>query len=472
MKNIPTPSAPDRDLDSLLIAAARNSSGEVVDKNGITQTVAGLLYQGANVNAVASDGSSALMIAARKGHIEIASTLLKWDGINVNLVGPYDETALMIAARKGHTEIVLALLNCDGIDVNAERFNRRTGLNHSTALTLAAQFGHGEIVSALLSCDGINITGMALWSAAENGQTEIVSILLAHDGIDVNAATILGDTALTFAAENGHAETVLALLSRRGVNWQMVQNQLSNPLLPILQNLNEEVSVLLAVVLPSAEPRDTIITRFNQGNPNNAIQQQGNDIIGAGLQAYNDLIDLRSWHVRYLTDSGVSEDEAKNSANQRFRDLLNNKEKRREALARKNLVTELVTNLESLALDFEREARGFEPADQTALDALRSLNPEDLYKLKTKIIDNSKEVEGEKVKDKKAEAQGIPTLKVLSFAASLPSTSPATAISSTEPRTQQIDDPQDQTSPAAVVSGIDSRPQQIVGTMGGRCTVS
>jgi hypothetical protein len=193
-----------------------------------------------------------------------------------------------------------------------------------------------------------------------------------------------------------------------------VQNQLSHP---ALQNLNKEVSFLLAVILPDEEPRNSIITSFNQRNsngnsiiarlcqrnPDNSIQQENNDILGAGLEAYKNLKDLKSWHVRYLTDSGVDKDEVEILANQRFFDLLNHQGRRKEALTRNDLVTDLVSKSKSSAVDFVGLT-----GNQRHLEIVSKLSPEDLYKLTTKIIDKSKGKNGR-----------IPTLQASSLVAVL-----------------------------------------------------
>jgi|GEM_PF-3074466 len=388
--NIPDPlensSASQESLDLSLITALKNSRGKAQDEDRLTQTVSELLTRGANVNAVTSYGSTPLMLAAGKGHKKIVLNFLSRKEINVNATRPNGATALMLAAEKGHTEIVSDLLSHDKININAARLEDNT-----TALMFAAQ----------------------------NGHTEIVLDLLSREEINVNVATTNGTTALIFAAYNGHTETVLALLSRDGIDWQEVQGQLRHP---ALQNLNKEVSFLLAVTLPDEELRNSIITSFNQKNRRNAINQENNDILGAGIKAYKNLKDLKSWHVRYLTDSGAAENKAQILANKRFFDLLNHQDSRKEASARDSLVTDLVSKSASLAADFERIAKGIKIEDQEALKALRGLSPEDFYKLTTKIIDKSK-----------TENNGIPKLQSLSLVAALRNfeidpTSPATTI--------------------------------------------
>jgi hypothetical protein len=276
--------------------------------------------------------------------------------------------------------------------------------------TLTTSYASKEALDLLLITAATN----PLWEPRdENESTQTVAELLAR-GANVNAAASDGFTALMIAAKYGHTEIVLALLSRDAVDWQIVQNQLSHP---ALQNLNKEVSFLLAVILPDEELRNSIITSFNQRNsnrnsiierlcqrnPDNSIQQENNDILGAGLEAYKNLKDLKSWHVRYLTDSGVDKDEVEILANQRFFDLLNHQDARQEALARNDLVTDLVNKSKSSAIYFVGLAGA-----QEHLCAVGRLSPEDLHKLTTKITDKSK-----------AENGGIATLEVLSLVATL-----------------------------------------------------
>ncbi len=256
--------------------------------------------------------------------------------------------------------------------------------------------------------------------AALNGHAQIVSYLLSHrGGINVDAVTPNGFTALILAAEKGHAKTVLALLSRDDVDWQIAQDQLSHP---ALQNLNKEVSVLLAVTLPEGELRNSIITSFNQRNPENAIQQENNDILGAGPKAYKNLKDLESWYKKYLTDSGAPENEVEILANQKFFKLLNDQDYRQEALARNDLVKDLLSKSTSLAIGSKMIAKEIKIGDQLddsrrlnpeqlvreALNDVSRLEPEDLYKLTTEIIYNSKAA-----KSSIAELQALSLVAVL-----------------------------------------------------------
>ncbi len=372
-------------------------------QNGHIEIVAKLLDRGANINAIVSesDCSTALISAAKNGHTETVALLLdRGAHIEAKTTYPY-YTALMIAAQNGQTEMVAELLDRGA-------YTESKTSEGCTALMIAAKNGHTETVALLLDL-GANIEATttyfytALMLAAQNGHTETVSALLSRDGIDVNAVASNGVTALMLAAYNGHAETVSALLSRDGVDWQIVQDQLRHP-----GNLNTEVSTLLAVIVPEGELRNSIITSFNQRNPENAIQQENNDILGAGIKAYKTLKDLKSWHKRYLTDPdsdlGHSENEAEILANQRFFDLLNHQDARQETLKRNGIVKDLVDK-ESLFSPLEGSAE----SKKEFLKAASKLGPEDLYRLKSEILDNSKVLN-----------EGNPTLEALSLVAELP----------------------------------------------------
>jgi hypothetical protein len=101
---------------------------------GHTKTVKFLLDNGANVDAVSADGSTALTAAANAGRTRIVELLLK-HGAEVS------HSALFKACAKGHIGIVRLLLD-HGIDVNA---------NLSTqALLLAGIKGHRGITKLMM----------------------------------------------------------------------------------------------------------------------------------------------------------------------------------------------------------------------------------------------------------------------------------------------------------------------------------
>ena len=137
-------------------------------KNGHLEIVRALLEKGAEVNAKNNNGSTALMWAAWNGHEKIAEQLntvieanehlikagksgnlydarkALQNGANVNTQDTKGYTALIWAAREGHIEIVRALLEKDSIEVNTKN---QYG---NTALIWAAMNGYKEIVELLL----------------------------------------------------------------------------------------------------------------------------------------------------------------------------------------------------------------------------------------------------------------------------------------------------------------------------------
>jgi ankyrin repeat protein len=201
----------------------------------------------------------------------------------------------MIAARNGHTDIVSALLD-RGAEVEAKDSIDRT------ALMIAARNGHTDIVSALLdrgaeveAKDSIDLTALML--AVQNGHTDIVSALLER-GADVNAVRRDGTTALMFAALKGHAEIVSTLLARSDINLKTLDDQLNYL---SLQNLNKEVSELLAGALTDGEKRNLFIERFNERNPNDRIQ-----IIQPLQQAPNSFAESQSQTSPAVTISNLN----------------------------------------------------------------------------------------------------------------------------------------------------------------------
>jgi hypothetical protein len=98
-----------------------------------------------DIKAVTPLGSTALHLAAQKGHAGVANILLE-HGIDIKAVTNEGATALHVAAKYGHlgvVEILLAKANHE-FDINAmDNF-------YNTVLDLAALGGHIEIVNTFL----------------------------------------------------------------------------------------------------------------------------------------------------------------------------------------------------------------------------------------------------------------------------------------------------------------------------------
>lgn len=111
-------------------------------KTGDALGVQHMLEQGACVEAVSADGTSALMTAAAKGHPEVVKVLLMHNA-RVNAANAAGNTALHFAVQQDDPELVILLLQNEA-SVNARN---KKGV---TPLMLAAECGNDRIVQHLL----------------------------------------------------------------------------------------------------------------------------------------------------------------------------------------------------------------------------------------------------------------------------------------------------------------------------------
>ncbi|MDD7805904.1 MAG: ankyrin repeat domain-containing protein [Endozoicomonas sp. (ex Botrylloides leachii)] len=128
--------------------------------SGDLSKVQNYLSSGADFNA-AIDGLTGLMLAACKGHTEIAELLIE-NGANINAAGENGWTALMLAAENNKKEVVKLLIG-KGANVNAMRENGWTPMistaqnNHKVLVELLIDRGASvnamreNVVTALMS---------------------------------------------------------------------------------------------------------------------------------------------------------------------------------------------------------------------------------------------------------------------------------------------------------------------------------
>ena len=141
-------------------------------EDGDIENIRILLDAGANPNILDIYGSTALMIASLRGHIEIVRLLLE-RGAQTDWKDNNDGyTALMIASIYSNTEMVRLLLK------------------HGTEVNLQSHYGN-----------------TALILASRGGDMNIVRLLLKH-GANPNIQNNLGETALTLASDEGHTDVV------------------------------------------------------------------------------------------------------------------------------------------------------------------------------------------------------------------------------------------------------------------------
>jgi uncharacterized protein len=182
-----------------------------------------LIKEHADVNAPATDGSSALLWAAFHSDAEMTKALLA-SGAWVDTPNHYGVTPLLQASRNGDVEVMRALLEA-GADPT------RWHPEGETPLMAASRTGRVDAVQLLLSrgslvnaADPYQEETALMWASAE-GHVEVVKALLAA-GADPNlkahVSTLTdrknadhpsgGFTALMFATRNGHADVVEALM--------------------------------------------------------------------------------------------------------------------------------------------------------------------------------------------------------------------------------------------------------------------
>jgi len=174
-----------------------------------------------DVNQVDSAGTTPLIWAAKHGHEEVVSLLLRNEHIQPDRPdSKFDRTALSWASANGHEGIVKLLLARKDLNPNnLSRCNR-------TPLSWAAMKGHEGIVKLLLGLKDVNPdipdtkwgqTPLSL--AAENGHEAIVQLLLARKDVSPDIPDAWsGHTPLSWAVENGHEGIVKLMLDRNDVN--------------------------------------------------------------------------------------------------------------------------------------------------------------------------------------------------------------------------------------------------------------
>ncbi len=210
------------------------STALIIASNGLFyDTASALLKRGANVNAFTpTNGANSLMNVINFGRQDqekssiMMMNLLIENGININFQGVTGDTALMYASGWGvvtkNPERARILLD-KGAKVNLQ--NKKG----ETALMMASYRGHVE-TSKLLIERGADIelknkegqTALMIASTAtidlkdNNSDFPVLVKLLLEKGANINAKDKNNSTALSLAKKNGHKKIVAVLTSKGG----------------------------------------------------------------------------------------------------------------------------------------------------------------------------------------------------------------------------------------------------------------
>jgi ankyrin repeat protein len=231
---------------------------------GAFDTVRELIANGADVNAPANDGATALLWAVYYDEIDAARGLVA-AGARVDIANRYGVTPLLQASRTGETAIIQVLLE-SGADPNLAP---ATG---QTALMAAAHSGHADAVRLLLkhgatvdARDALQQQTALMWAAAE-GHLDVVDVLL-DAGADpnvqarVSALTLRGNadfpsggfSALMWAARNGHEAVLLRLLDRGATPTLTNGDGVTATIIAIV---NDRFDIAATLVERGADPND------------------------------------------------------------------------------------------------------------------------------------------------------------------------------------------------------------------------
>lgn len=160
----------------------------------------------------ASNGKSALMVAAKKGDLALAKSLVA-RGASVHEATITNGTAFMFAILGNQFKMVEWLYEANA-DINV------VGSNGWTALTIAAAKGNADLLQWLLDRGADGQTRdvyryTPLLRAVENGYIETATILLTLPKTDVNAQDEYENTALHHAVSSRDISMIKLLLANR-----------------------------------------------------------------------------------------------------------------------------------------------------------------------------------------------------------------------------------------------------------------
>jgi ankyrin repeat protein len=211
-------------------------------KNQDVKTVRSLLNQKVDVNARASDGSTALLWLAHWNELDTAELVLK-AGADANAANDFRMTPLSQACTNASAEFVRLLLK-NGANPNTAIATGETPLmtcsktGNADAVRLLIEFG-----AAVNATEPTQSQTAIMWAAAERHPNVVSALIAAH--ADLKAHTKQGFTPIHFAARVGDMESVKLLLAAGvDVNLLTAANG-STPLLIATQRAQVELALYL-----------------------------------------------------------------------------------------------------------------------------------------------------------------------------------------------------------------------------------
>lgn len=224
----------------------------IASLGGLKYLVKDLLQQGADIDAVTGEEGTALHVACKEGHSDIARVLIE-SGADINIVGDFSKSTILLAAMQADLIDISCLLINHGADSGAQGniwsvkdqnsyrreiyplhaacfegadkvvkalINKNVDINlddehYGTPLEIASSSGNEKVVK-LLCEQGAETGTCALHEAVLNHHEHIVQLLLEH-GADVNVRNKKGDTPLGKAV-GYHLEDNIRLLLEHGAD--------------------------------------------------------------------------------------------------------------------------------------------------------------------------------------------------------------------------------------------------------------
>jgi serine/threonine-protein phosphatase 6 regulatory ankyrin repeat subunit B len=205
-------------------------------KNGHLPLVDKLLNVGYHINAVDTDGYTALFYAVQCERRDIIELLLK-NGADINIRNTLTGIApIHYLAVTGKVNLMAFLFEIKRYTIDLSM--RDKGVEGMLAIHLASKFGHAEVVRMLLTWtqnlhkDFVSGSGKTpLMYAAQYNQLPVIRVLAEHSA-DINYTSTKneGHTALHYAVMSGNEEVVTELLN---MGAHMCPSNLSSKMSPV-----------------------------------------------------------------------------------------------------------------------------------------------------------------------------------------------------------------------------------------------